>query len=46
MYMATVWDSRCGPPRIALVPELNSSGSVNSCSPPMVEMMTAKMIVG
>ena len=46
MYMVTVCDSRSGPPRIALVPELNRRGSVKSWSPPMVEMMTAKTIVG
>ena len=46
MYMVRVCDSRSGPPRIGLVPEWNIRGSVKSCRPPMVEMMTQKMIVG
>ncbi len=44
MYMATVWPCRSEPPCIRFW--LNISGSVNNCSPPMVETIEVKMIVG
>ena len=40
-----VWYCRNAPPGVALVAS-NSLGSVNTCSPPIVAVITTKMIVG
>ena len=44
--MVSVWNWRVVPPVIALAPELKSSGSVKSWTPPIVDTMVTKTIVG
>ena len=46
MYIDSVWNCRRLPPEIAKEPWPKISGSVNSCMPAIVEMITVKMMAG